>query len=185
MKASKKPQAQTIKFKDTPINLLRETAQDEYGHEHERTATIDAKAGIALPIIVAYFLALAQINNFTAIVEIDVHSLSQAIVPMVTLATYTISLVTAILAVIWMGRVVLTRDYSRINPKDLYSEDYLKKDSRVLSVKLLLLYFEAIENNRSANNKRAKLYQRGWLFSLISISCFVVYIIVKNNFYQT
>lgn len=183
MKTNIKVNKHSIKFKDTPINLLRETAQDEYGHEHERTATIDAKAGIALPIIVAYFLALAQMNNFKSIVEIDVHNLSQAIVPFVTLSSYIISLTTAIFAVIWMGRVVLTRNYSRINPKDLYSDDFLKKDSRVLSVKLLLLYFEAIENNRSTNNKRAKLYQTGWLFSLISISCFVIYIIAKNNFY--
>lgn len=41
------------------IELLRNAAQNVYSNEHERTRTMDSKAGIALPIIAAYFLALA------------------------------------------------------------------------------------------------------------------------------
>ena len=45
------------------VHLLLETALNEYSNEHDRKATIDSKAGIALPIISAFFLSFAQMND--------------------------------------------------------------------------------------------------------------------------
>lgn len=170
-------------FDRESINLLRDTAQSEYGNEHKRTASIDSKAGIALPIIVAYILSIAQMNDFRKILSISVDKVSGAVIPMITLLSYTVSLISAILAVVWMGRVVLARGYSRIEPKDLYLDDYLKSDCKVLSIDLLRLYIEAIDDNRRTNNARITLYMKGWLFSFVSIASFVLYIVLNNNFY--
>lgn len=163
------------------IELLRNAAQNEYSNEHERTTTMDAKAGIALPIISAYFLALAQMNDYKSFSVTPVTEFVSILVPATVFMTYTAALVLAFVAVIWMTRVVFTREYLTLNLQNLYTDDYMKSDSRVLSLKFLELYFEAIEHNRSENDTRVKLYQRGWVFAFISVICFVVYIIFKNN----
>lgn len=170
-----------IKYDIQAIELLRNAAQNEYSNEHERTATIDSKAGIALPIISAYFLALAQMNDFKSIMVVTVSDIMSVLIPVMTIITYSTALAFALIAVVWMARVVFTRPYCKINPRDLYTDDYLKNDSRVLSVKFIQLYLEAIEHNRLENDVRVKLYQRSWLFTFISVICFVTYIIMNNN----
>ena len=50
----------TIPFNDDSISLLLDVAKHEYDNEHNRTSVIDTKTSIALPIISAYFLALAS-----------------------------------------------------------------------------------------------------------------------------
>ena len=171
-----------IEFNSESIDLLRDAAQDEYGNEQKRTATIDSKAGIALPIISAYFLALAEMNDYKSFLNVKITTILTLLIPILKLILYTASLIIAFLAVIWMARVVYTREYATINPRDLYTNDYLKNDPRVLSIKFLDLYFEATEHNRKENNERVVLYQQSWGFTFISVICFVVYIILKNNF---
>lgn len=173
--------ADEIEFKSESIDLLRDAAQDEYGNEQKRTATIDSKAGIAMPIISAYFLALAEMNDYKSFMVVQISDFLSLIIPAVKFISYTASLLLAFLSVIWMARVVFTREYSTINPRDLYTSDYLKNDKRVLSIKFLELYFEAIDHNRKENDERVNLYQQSWLLTFISAVCFVVYVILKNN----
>ena len=145
----------------TSIELLRSAAQNEYSNEHERTRTMDTKAGIALPIISAYFLALAQMNDYKSICVTPITDFVSVLMPAVVFLTYTAALILAFAAVIWMTRVVFTREYVTLNLQNLYTDDYLKNDSRVLSIKFLKLYFEAIEHNRGENDVRVKLYRQG------------------------
>lgn len=163
------------------IELLRNAAQNEYSNEHERTRTMDTKAGIALPIISAYFLALAQMNDYKSISITPLTDFVSVLMPTVIFLTYTTALILAFAAVVWMTRVVFTREYEILNLQNLYTDDYMKTDSRVLSIKFLELYFSAIEHNRSENDVRVRLYQQGWIFTFVSVICFVVYIIIKNN----
>lgn len=163
------------------IELLRSAAQNEYSNEHERTTTMDSKAGIALPIISAYFLALAQMNDYKSISYIPLTNFLSVFLPAMIIISYTAALILAFVAVIWMTRVVFTREYATLNLQNLYTDDYIKNDSIVLSIKFLELYFAAIEHNRGENNTRVKLYQHSWVFTFISVICFVVYIILKNN----
>jgi hypothetical protein len=169
------------KFDSSSIELLRSAAQNEYCNEHERTSTIDNKAGIALPIVSAYFLSLAEMNDFKSIISAQVTDVSAILLAILSLSAFVIAMVFALLAIIWMTRVVFTREYRSLNPRDLYTEDYLKNDCRVLSIKLLQLYCEAIEHNRNENNIRVNLYQKSWIYVFISVICFVMYIIIKNN----
>ena len=175
--------AENTEINSEAIDLLRNAAQNEYSNEHERTRTMDSKAGIALPIIATYFLALAQMNDYKALNVSPITGFLSILVPTMGFLTYSAALVLAFVAVIWMARVVFTREYLTLNLENLYTEDYIKNDSRVLSIKFLELYFEAIEHNRDENNKRVKLYQQSWVLTFISVLCFVVYIIMKNNLY--
>lgn len=163
------------------IELLRNAAQIEYSNEHERTRTMDTKAGIALPIIAAYFLAVAQMNDYKSISITPLTDFVSVLMPAVIFLTYTTALVLSFAAVVWMTRVVFTREYEILNLPNLYTDDYMKTDSRVLSIKFLELYFSAIEHNRSENDVRVRLYQQGWIFTFVSVICFVVYIVIRNN----
>lgn len=173
--------AEDKRIKTESVNLLREAAQNEYCNEHDRTRTMDSKAGIALPIIATYFLALAQMNDYCSINAFPITGFGSALVPATIFTAYTVALILALVAVVWMARVVFTREYLTLNLQNLYTDDYLKSDSMVLSIKFLELYFSAIEHNRNENNTRVKLYQRSWVLTFISVLCFVVYIIMKNN----
>ncbi len=169
-----------IAFKSESVELLLDTAKHEYDNEHNRTSVIDSKTSIALPIISAYFLALAQMNDYKFIFSMSISSFIDCLVPTTLFLSYTASLILAMLAVIMMVRVITTRQYNTIKPLDLYDADFLKSDNRVLSFKLITLYIEATEKNKAENNSRIPLYRRGWFFTTISIILFVIYIILKN-----
>lgn len=167
-------------FNDEAVELLLSTAKSEYENEHNRTSIIDSKTSIALPIISAYFLALAQMNDYRTIFNIHIDKFADSIIPTISLLTYTVSLILSFIAVLMMVKVVITRDYNTIKPIDLYDEDYLKNKKTALEIKLIQLYIEATQNNKSENDLRIPLYKKGWLFTTISIVLFVIYIIVKN-----
>lgn len=168
------------KFNDESVELLLSTAKSEYENEHSRTSVIDSKTSIALPIISAYFLALAQINDFKTIFNVHIEKFIDVIIPAISFLTYGGSLILSFVAVMIMVRVVTTRDYNTIKPIDLYDEDYLKNKKTILEIKLIQLYIEATQNNKTENDLRIPLYKKGWLLTTISIVLFVVYVIVKN-----
>ena len=169
-----------ICFNKNQIDLLLDTAKSEYDNEHNRTSIIDSKTSIALPIISAYFLALAEINDFRFIFDIRIKSFFDVIVPMVLFISYSSSIILAFVAVIKMVSVINTRQYNTINVSELYDDDYLKPDQPVLSVELIRLYIKATLSNKSQNDSRVILYKQGWKFTIISIVTFVVYILIKN-----
>ena len=168
------------KFDNESVELLLSTAKCEYENEHNRTSIIDSKTSIALPIVSAYFLALAPMNNFKDIFNVKIEKFVDIIIPAVSLLTYAGSLVLALIAVMLMVKVVTTREYNTIKSADLYDEDYLKHKKTALEITLIQLYIEATENNKAENDSRIPLYKMGWLLTTISIMLFVVYVIVKN-----
>lgn len=166
---------------DQAVEVLLSTAKSEYENEHNRTSVIDSKTSIALPIISAYFLALAPMNEFKSIFNVKIEKFVDVIIPAVTLLTYVGSLALAFVAVMMMVKVVTTREYNTIKTADLYDEDFLKHKKIALEIKLIQLYIEATQNNKAENDSRIPLYKKGWLLTTISIVLFVAYVIVKNN----
>lgn len=166
---------------DQAVEVLLSTAKSEYENEHNRTSVIDSKTSIALPIISAYFLALAPMNDFKSIFDVKIEKFVDVIIPAVTLLTYVGSLALAFVAVMMMAKVVTTREYNTIKIADLYDEDFLKHKKIALEIKLIQLYIEATQNNKAENDSRIPLYKKGWLLTTISIVLFVAYVIVKNN----
>lgn len=163
------------------VALLLSTAQNEYSNEHERTATLDSKAGIALPIISAFFLAFAEMNNYKWIIGLPVNSIWTSLLPITLFISYTLGLVLALIAVMLMAGVLFAKDYYRINPPDLYTEQNLMNKGNDFSITLMHCYFKAIEYNRNTNNKRVESYQKSWKLTFLSVVCFVIYILIKNN----
>ncbi len=172
---------QKTEFKLESVELLLETAKTEYDSEHNRTTIIDTKIGISLPIITAYFIALAEMNDYKSIFAFSISSFWDTIIPTLLLLTYSASLFLSLISVIMMISVIITRDYYSIKPINLYNNDYLKNEKTILSIRLLSLYIEATMNNKVQNDKRISPYRKSWLLSVISVILFVIYVIIKNS----
>lgn len=162
------------------VELLYTIAQNEYSNEYERTNMIHSKAGIALPIISAYFLTLIQMNDYKAMLAIAKDFWSSLTASSMFL-TYTISAAFALASVLYMAKVIFAKGYMRIDPENLYTTDNLTQDHQQFIEKLIKIYFKAIEINRNANNSIMKSYKKGWIWAFCSVLCFVVYIVLKNN----
>lgn len=169
-----------VKFNIDTVKVLLDTAKSEYDNEHNRTSVIDSKTSIALPIISAYCLALAQMNDYKAIFTMQINSFRDMLIPSCLFLTFTISLLLALISVIMMVKVIKMRDYHVIKVEDLYDNDYFQEEPLFLSIKLIELYIEATELNKSANDNRIPLYKKGWILTVVSIVLFVTYVIVKN-----
>lgn len=163
------------------IQLLLDTSLNEYSNEHDRKSTIDSKAGIALPIISAFFLSFAQMNDYKSIVSMPVDRFGAGLLPVTLFISYTGGLILSLLSVALMAKVLFVKDYLRINPSDLYTDENLTKPNCDFSISLMHNYFTAISYNREVNNKRVKSYQLSWTFAFVSVILFVIYIVVKNN----
>lgn len=171
-----------IPFNDKTVELLMNTAKSEYDNEHSRTSIIDKKTSIVLPIVSAYFLAVAQMNDYSKIFSTKISVFSDLLIPALLFFTYTASLVLALYSVIMLVKVISTKEYYNIKPRDLYDEDFLKEDSIFLKTQLSNLYISATEYNKEVNDSRIKHYRRSWKLTIASIIVFVVFIISNNTF---
>lgn len=168
-----------IKFNHNAVTLLMNTSREEYNNELSRTTTIDNKTNISLPIISAYFFMLAQSTEYRTLFDVSIDSFDDLILPTVFLLLYISSLVLSFFACIEMIKVIFFKKYITINVEDLYNDDFLKRDSAVLSTELIGLYAQAISHNKTQNDSRIRLYKNGWILAVLSISLFVMYILLK------
>lgn len=163
------------------VELLYAIAQNEYSNEHERTNVIHSKAGIALPILSAYFLAVIQMNDYKSMLAIMVKDFWSILTAVSLFLSYTVSAAFALVSVVYMAKVVFAKGYMRIDPENLYTADNLTLDHQKFIGKLMKIYFNAIEFNINVNNSRMKNYKKSWIYAFFSVLCFVVYIVLKNN----
>ena len=148
------------------IQLLLDTALNEYSNEHDRKSILQNWRPCLMK----------------SIVSIPVNSLCSSLLPITLFLSYTGGLILSMLSVAFMAKVLFAKDYCRINPVDLYTDDNLTKQNCDFSISLMHNYFHAISYNREVNNKRVNTYQLSWKFAFISVILFVIYLITKNNF---
>lgn len=162
------------------VELLYTIAQNEYSNEYERTNMIHSKAGIALPIVSAYFFTLIQMNDYKSMLAMA-KDFGSSLTASTMFLTYTISAAFALASVLYMAKVIFAKGYMRIDPENLYTADNLTQNHQEFMEKLMKIYFKAIEINRNANNSIMKNYKKGWIWAFCSVLCFVAYIVLKNN----
>lgn len=163
------------------VELLLSITQNEYSNEFERNSMMQSKAGIALPIIAAYFLTLSQMNDYRSMFQIPVNAVWDSLLPLGLCISYSVSLFFAILSLVFIALSVFAKGYKRINPQSFCTEANLSQEYLTFAKKLMHQYFDAIDHNAKANDRRMKMYKQSWTFSLVSVACFLVYLILKNN----
>lgn len=79
---------QNLNYNIDSINLLLDTSISEYNNEHNRTSILDSKVSIALPIISAYFLALAPMNDYKTIFKMSISTFTELVLPAALFISY-------------------------------------------------------------------------------------------------
>lgn len=162
------------------VRVLLSLARSEYEYEQNRISVIDSKTSIALPIASGYCLALVQMAGVKRVLEVNIHSFLDILVPVFAVVIYLASLAFSLASVVMMVKVITTREYSTINAGDLYDEDYLKYNEIALEIQLILLYIEATQKNSYENELRIPLYRSGWQSMIFSVVLFFVYVAIRG-----
>lgn len=159
---------------------LLEIAKSEYQNEFNRTSVLDTKIGIALPIIATYFFLVLQFDNIKTLLLSQIECASVATIllfvskPLIFLAT----ILSASLALIYMFRAIITHSYRTIDPKYFNDRNAMSQPIHIFSGVMVTYYIKAIDHNHSTNDKRVCLYRRGWISTMVSLSLFVLYILL-------
>lgn len=165
---------------DESIELLLETAKDEYSNENGRIAGHDSKMNIMLPTSLAYLLAVLETGRIPDILAISVTSVLEGVLPTIALIAYLVGLVLAVVAIVRMLIVLLPKEYTAIDVEDFYNTSYLHKSSRdVFRFHLFQRYVDATRKNREQNNKRMQGHKKACICMVVSIFAVVVYNFIK------
>lgn len=167
-------------FKEESVGVLFDSAKTEYTHEQDRSALIDSKVNIALPIIAAFFLAVAGQCAFFKISGLPTSNFGEFLQGGSLFLLYSISVIFSGLATAWMVRAIYPRNYQAINSMHFYNEALLKEEPNVIKIEVIRYFIEANATNKDRNDLRMKLYSKGWLWAAISAGAFVFYIILYN-----
>ena len=171
----------STEFNEESVSLLLETAKAEYNNEHNRTSIIDSKTNISLPIISTFVLALIQLNDYKAILQLPTNTFLQWLLPAILFFSYTIALGLGVFSVLLMTIVILTKEYAVLKISDLYDEDYLKVPRIFFSIELIRLYHSSTTQNKSQNDRRVKWYRISWILMFITLALYLIYKIIKTN----
>ena len=61
-------------------------------------------------------------------------------------------------------------------------KEKMSHPKEVFSAVMVTYYIRALEHNHLTNDKRVRLYKRGWIFAMISLGLFVCYICLNQSF---
>lgn len=159
-----------------------EVAKLEYQNEFDRTKVIDSKIAIALPIIATYFFFSVQLSNVKELISAPITSntLIGATVEVCIPFSYIAALVCAFISLLFMFRSISTHLYQTVDPKQFNTAEQMSLPKKEFSAAFATIYIKALEANRLENDKRVQNYKRGWFLSLISLTCFVIHMVLKN-----
>lgn len=159
---------------------LLEIAKSEYQNEFNRTSVLDTKIGIALPIIATYFFLVLQFDNMKLLLLSNIDCTNVATVllfvskPLIFLGT----IISASFALIYLFRAIITHSYQTIDPRYFNDSNTMSQPEHIFSGVMVTYYIKAIEHNRNTNDKRVRLYRRGWISTMVSLGLFVAYILL-------
>lgn len=168
-----------IEFESSEI--LLEIVKSEYQNEISRTSCIDTKVGITLPIITTYFFQVLQSKCVEKIFsdQINTQNIATILFSVCGPLIYVSTLVFAIVALICLFYAILTRPYRKVDAKCFNTRDKMSLSKNEFSAVMVTYFARALEHNHLTNDKRADLYQYGWIMSMYSLAFFSVICIFK------
>ena len=159
--------------------MFLEVARLEYQNELDRTKVIDSKIAVAFPIIATYFFLAVQFSDLKKLVSAPI--VSKSLLGATLGITIPFSYIAALfLASLFMFKAISTHSYQTVDPKQFNTAEQMSLPKEQFAAAFSTIYIRALEANSSQNNVRAKHYMRGWRLALISLSCFVIHVIVKK-----
>ena len=156
--------------------------QRDYESEKERAAALDSKIALSLPVISAYFFLLAQDTRirelwpFVMEAGYSVASVRQFL----SLLLYVIAILTAFFSLFLMIHATWTRNFKELDIMRSNNAVFMSMSPELFSARVVTDYVRQVERNRKANGIRSKEYRTGWIFGLVSLSCFLLYQVIAQ-----
>ena len=148
--------------------------QAEYQNEIDRSAALDSKLGISLPVIATYFFLIIQETNIGNLWNFAPGA-KYSIPELFTLSFYPITVITAIISLCLMIRAIMTREYLKIPVIQLNNAKEMSRPKEVFSAIAATYYVVAIENNAKQTNKKSRAYQSSLTLGTVSLIYFALY----------
>lgn len=167
-------------FDSASVQTLYDTAKDEYNNERERSSTIDTKASIALPVLSAFFLAVANECDYSALLQLPIGTLPELLSALFLFLVYTSALACSTTATVYAVRAIYPRSYMTLSSEYFYDEALLKEPAETIRIGITAKLIEATQNNKEQNDKRMSLYSKGWIWGSVSAAAFVLYNVIYN-----
>ena len=161
----------------TTQELLLKVAEDNYAAETARTTAIDTKAGISLPIISGYFVALiSSISDWTSIINCHPVTTPTSVVIRWLAIIYGLeTLAITLIALFLMIGAIGIRSYKRVSIQRFYDEHLLSENPNKTYVFLIGKYIAVTKHNTKSNNSRISLYYKSWVATIISLGLLIIY----------
>lgn len=162
--------------------VLFDIAKSEYQNEFSRTSVLDTKIGITLPIVVTYFFILIQFESISELFLCTPNSeniltlIGSICIPLLFISAIIVGMISLVLLLC----VITTYSYKTIDPACFNSNEKLVLPPNEFSAVMVTYYIRATTHNRQTNDKRVKLYRRGWIAAMISLGLFVIYIFLAK-----
>ncbi len=162
--------------------ILFEIVKSEYQNEFNRTSVIDTKVGITLPIIATYFFLVLQFKSIKQIFTtgVNIQNVATTLFSICNPLIYIATIVCAAIALIYLFRAIITQSYQTVDPRSFNDKEKMSHPKEVFSAVMVTYYIRALEHNHFTNDKRVRLYKRGWIFAMISLGLFVCYICLNQ-----
>lgn len=167
-------------FDSNSVQTLYDTAKDEYNSERERSSTIDTKASIALPVLSAFFLAVANECDYYALFQLPIGTLPELLSAILLFLLYTAALACSTTATVYAVRTIYPRTYTTLSSEHFYDEALLKEPAETIRIGIAAKLIEATQNNKEQNDTRMSLYSKGWIWGSVSAAAFVLYNVIYN-----
>ena len=143
--------------------------QTEYQNEKDRASALDSKIAFSIPIISTYFFLLIQDTDFKELWSSGAESgYFRAFI-------YLAAIFTAFSSLLWMISATWTHKLKKLDIRRSYPMKAMSMTKESFSVKVARDYLRKIEQDREENGDAYKKYQLGWLFSIGSLFCFLLY----------
>ena len=170
-----------MKYSYESSEMFLSMAQKEYESEKERAAALDSKISLSLPVISAYFFLLAQDTNIQKLWPVVMENgySIENIRFFLSLLLYVVAIVSVFLSLFWMIHATWTHNFKELDITRSNDARFMSMSKELFSARIATDYVEQVEKNRTANSRRSKEYRTGWIFGLISLSCFLTYTVTQ------
>ena len=170
-----------MKYTYESSEMFLSMARKEYESEKERAAALDSKIAFSLPVVSAYFFLLAQDANiqklWPAVTE-NGYSIENVRLFLI-LSPYVAAVATAFLSLFWMIHATWTHNFKELNIMQSNNAKVMSMSRELFSARIAIDYVKQVEKNRTANGRRSREYQTGWIFGIVSLVCFLTYTVAQ------
>ena len=170
-----------MKYTYESSEMFLSMARKEYESEKERAAALDSKIAFSLPVISAYFFLLAQdthIRELWPVIMESGYSIENVRL-FLMLLPYVAAVVTVFLSLFWMIHATRTHNFKELDIMQSNNAKVMSMSKELFSARIAIDYVKQVEKNRVANGRRSKEYQTGWIFGIVSLSCFLTYTVAQ------